>query len=347
MAKYYAVVKRRSDDELQHFKYISKKKVNGKWKYFYDDSELRKFDKGVTETRDNNMGGKTETTYEKTDKLFSDSTTISIGNTYQDEFTTRRQGKISRASAKAEKWIYDSFLDPQANERIKDNVEKVANKGKSFLQGLIDGSGIKKAQGKSQVKKASLNKGIKATSNAVNKVAGDLKKARDNVNTVKLDKGITRTTDTAKKAVNNYKTAKSTSEKANTIIKSTAPAFNKTANKLNDGTTSTANSAKKAVKTFKATESAVNKINATTKTTTPGLNKTANKLNTGTTATAKVGKEAVDKLRNNRLDDVRRDQSDYQSIEDLIKRSSTTHGGGGRRDNDRGKRSHGGGGRRR
>lgn len=31
-----------SEDELMHFKYISKKKVNGKWRYVYDQSELDK-----------------------------------------------------------------------------------------------------------------------------------------------------------------------------------------------------------------------------------------------------------------------------------------------------------------
>lgn len=57
-----------NDDELMHWKYVKKKRVNGKWRYYYDDSEYKnakkehdqaKLDhevaKGVTEYTKNNF----------------------------------------------------------------------------------------------------------------------------------------------------------------------------------------------------------------------------------------------------------------------------------------------------
>lgn len=42
MSDYVAIIKRTgSSDELQHWKYISKKKVNGKWRYYYDVDKLK------------------------------------------------------------------------------------------------------------------------------------------------------------------------------------------------------------------------------------------------------------------------------------------------------------------
>lgn len=357
MAKYYAVVKRRSDDELQHFKYVKKEKLpNGKVKYYYSWNEL-KSDLGFDERqrlieakknlsiRKDAYDEQYEYTQKNWDAMMKDpdqlaavsynnrrtmknyDDAVTLVNKYTDQYAKTPLGKIEQAKA-----AIDS-----GRRTVKDMFSRVI--------------------GKSQAKKASLDKGVKSTSNAVNKVVGDFKKAKDNVSDTKLSKGVTRTTDAAKKAVNNYKTAKSASEKANTIIKTTTPAFNKTANKLNEGTTSTTDITKKAVNKFKATESTANKLKpgntATAKAAKSAVNKfkedtqkTANKVYSGTTTTAKVGKEAVDKLKNELLKDVG-DRYEYQSMEDLIKRSSTTHGGGGRRDNDRGKRSHGGGGRRR
>lgn len=41
---YKAVVTRRSNDELQHFKYIKREKKNGKWKYYYDVKDAMGYD---------------------------------------------------------------------------------------------------------------------------------------------------------------------------------------------------------------------------------------------------------------------------------------------------------------
>lgn len=42
MKDYTAVVKRKDSDELQHWKYKSKKKINGKWRYYYNTNKNEK-----------------------------------------------------------------------------------------------------------------------------------------------------------------------------------------------------------------------------------------------------------------------------------------------------------------
>lgn len=38
---YKAVITRRSDDELKHWKYVKREKKNGKWVYYYDTKQLK------------------------------------------------------------------------------------------------------------------------------------------------------------------------------------------------------------------------------------------------------------------------------------------------------------------
>lgn len=126
--KYYAVV-RRSDDDIKHWNYIKREKVNGKWRYYYDDSELRKFDQGASETTTNKYGNRVETNetvYKQTNDLFDkgDKTT----GTSTSTTTTKYQGKLSRASAKAERWIYDTFLDGRTNAKRKRAVKRSISK---------------------------------------------------------------------------------------------------------------------------------------------------------------------------------------------------------------------------
>lgn len=49
---YYAVIRRGSEDELTHWKYIKKiKSKNGKTRYIYDRSELAKYENEVVEKK--------------------------------------------------------------------------------------------------------------------------------------------------------------------------------------------------------------------------------------------------------------------------------------------------------
>ena len=139
--EYKAVPKRNPDTELTHWKYIKREKVNGKWRYYYDDSELRKFSKGVTETSTLKDGTKVTTEYKQTDNTFggngpkiSNFATFDYGDgtvkTYKSVRTSREQGKLDRATAKAEKWIFDNFVDQRKKEQRKRVTEKTIENGK-------------------------------------------------------------------------------------------------------------------------------------------------------------------------------------------------------------------------
>lgn len=131
------------DDGLHHWKYIKREKVNGKWRYYYDDSKLRDFTKGTTKTSkttdeyDRTITNTTQ--YKQTNDLFDKKTTITSGGTVLPTNTTviNEQGKLSRIEADAEKWIFDTFIDPRKQAKVKRNVDGAINKGKSFVKKLF------------------------------------------------------------------------------------------------------------------------------------------------------------------------------------------------------------------
>lgn len=138
-------------DEMYHWKYIKKKKVNGKWRYYYDTTELDKFDREETVKskkidKDGNRVVR-ETEYRKSDKLFSPGNSIfkfsmsplsGSGSSYSGVTTTKYQGKLSRAYAKAEKKIYNTFYKGKyANQKassLKHKAAKAKEKIKSWLK---------------------------------------------------------------------------------------------------------------------------------------------------------------------------------------------------------------------
>lgn len=121
--EYRAIVKRKSDDELQHWKYIKRVKgKNGKWQYYYDtaNTDLQKYNSGTTIVNKNPDGSTNKTSYKQT-KDWLDSKEVNN----VDHFTlsdsgvtvqvgkgdiTYKQGKLSRAAAKGEKWIFDNLI---------------------------------------------------------------------------------------------------------------------------------------------------------------------------------------------------------------------------------------------
>lgn len=151
MSQSQVIVRRKGEpefsDELKHWKYIKKKKVNGKWRYYYDDSELSKFDRGATVTTEkiNKYGTKvTKTTkYEQTDDLFDkgNQSTRVTGNLGSSSFdnteTIKYQGKLSRSIAKGEKYIYDKFLSGKNKSKTLSKAKKSINKGKKKLAKLL------------------------------------------------------------------------------------------------------------------------------------------------------------------------------------------------------------------
>ena len=151
---YAAVVRRSSDTELQHgFKYIKREKINGRWRYYYDDSELRKYEKRATETTDTSDAdtrSTTKTIYKRSNKLFDEGGKLTTygGNLSNPEWEhvtiTKTQGKLSRAVAKGEKKIYDLLLDGRTNAKRARDIKQGAEKAKEWISNLFDKAAQKK-----------------------------------------------------------------------------------------------------------------------------------------------------------------------------------------------------------
>ena len=106
------------EDELYHWKYIKREKINGKWVYTYDDDPAD-----------------TKVTVKDTNKLLSSKTTVELGNTTKR--VTYNRGKIERAidNAKAKLGVKD-YLDNRekdwyesANRATKKAEEEAEKKG--------------------------------------------------------------------------------------------------------------------------------------------------------------------------------------------------------------------------
>lgn len=152
MEQYYAVVKTGSEDELRHWKYIKKKKVNGKWKYFYDKSELDKFKKGSQETtrKKGKYGNETVTitTYRKGLFTKESKTTREAKNGRKKtttKFIDKQLGVADRLIAKGEKFIFNKFLkNKKAKKPGSSAFSKTVDKGKKFIDKIFKKDSPKK-----------------------------------------------------------------------------------------------------------------------------------------------------------------------------------------------------------
>lgn len=140
MEKYYAITRSDSNDELQHWKYIKRVKgKDGKYKYYYDlDQELTKYKNGTTIVESSPTGTR-KTTYKQTNDWLDSKTEAKV-----DTFTfdansgttvkvskgdvTYSQGKISRAIAKGEKWIFDNLISDKKKAPSQRNKKKTKKK---------------------------------------------------------------------------------------------------------------------------------------------------------------------------------------------------------------------------
>lgn len=128
------------DDELYHYKYISRERKNGRWQYKYADSKNTKATKSSTTAHQKNRnthsyiddagvqyiksGGDKYGTYTakgkdwttnivKTNKLFSSTQTIEFysigGKANSTKRTTVKVGLIAQAIDKGKKWLSNLF----------------------------------------------------------------------------------------------------------------------------------------------------------------------------------------------------------------------------------------------
>ena len=113
-------------DELYHWKYISKKKVDGKWRYYYDTSELDKYLKNQTTTWSGGRGMiNVKTTHGLGDSLRDTHRTLAVVKTGTNDniknnekvttYNEKKLGKLSQAIAKGERWLFDNLFP----ERLK------------------------------------------------------------------------------------------------------------------------------------------------------------------------------------------------------------------------------------
>lgn len=133
-----------SSDELKHFKYVTKKRINGKWRYYYattskvggakagiyektSGSKINKY--GTYEGKDPVTGGTHTVTVAKSNKLLSNTSTISTGR--GDVYVTKNVGtleqsydkfakKTEKNVKKAKRWLSD----------LSGNLKKLNNKTK-------------------------------------------------------------------------------------------------------------------------------------------------------------------------------------------------------------------------
>lgn len=121
------------------------KTKNGKWRYIYDDSELKKYESGRKETKISNgpNAGEYKVEYRQSNDLFDGRLTSTsygrnrkTGKRYTYQYRIKTQGRISRASARGERFIYDNFL--KSNNTIKRKKNAITNGARQFIKGVIE-----------------------------------------------------------------------------------------------------------------------------------------------------------------------------------------------------------------
>lgn len=111
---YYGVSKTEKSNELKHWKYIKKVRVNGKWRYFYDDSETQKYDNNVTEN------SQITTKYKNTDR-FGDSESVTTYGS-NNKTIVKNRGKLSRSIDNGKNWINKKIYGYSYKDKYDNNI---------------------------------------------------------------------------------------------------------------------------------------------------------------------------------------------------------------------------------
>ena len=109
---------------LMHWKYISRKRVNGKWQYEYEDPDA--YDRNATVTKN------VTTTYKNSDKLFDSTRKIKgisslDGDIKQKETVIKERGKISQTIDKGKDWIDEQLYGYKTTDAYDRNAKVSKN----------------------------------------------------------------------------------------------------------------------------------------------------------------------------------------------------------------------------
>ena len=112
------------DTFLMHWKYISRKRVNGKWQYQYEDPDA--YDRNATVTKN------VTTTYKNSDKLFDSTRRIKgisslDGDIKQKETVIKERGKISQTIDKGKDWIDEQLYGHKTTDAYDRNAKVSKN----------------------------------------------------------------------------------------------------------------------------------------------------------------------------------------------------------------------------
>ena len=113
------------DTFLMHWKYISRKRVNGKWQYQYEDPDA--YDRNATVTKN------VTTTYKNGNKLLDSTTKVNYPES-GSELVFKERGKISQSIDKGKDWINKKMYGYSVNDEYDRNAtanEKVTTKYKN------------------------------------------------------------------------------------------------------------------------------------------------------------------------------------------------------------------------
>lgn len=100
-----------SDDELMHWKYLKREKVNGKWKYYYDWNEL----KSDTKTFLNDpTGRKRKKNLDRAEKELRDATNTIENRKMRSPDYSKAINEIRNAKARGTAYVAKGFLEETA-----------------------------------------------------------------------------------------------------------------------------------------------------------------------------------------------------------------------------------------
>lgn len=135
MNEFYSI-RMTGEPSLQHWKYIKRiRSRKGKYRYYYDDSWQKKYDKGVTDVY-KSKDGTTKISYTNSNDLFDSKSVTKLGRHSQN--IVLRRGKLSRAQINGERFIFNRFYSKKNRFSSSPNkISRAASRGASFIKKVI------------------------------------------------------------------------------------------------------------------------------------------------------------------------------------------------------------------